>query len=86
MEKLFDTDWSGAALSLQDFSLPMEAFHSLGNLNGDLSEVVQTRLENIYTDVQNRRNLSLGYRDAGFPLCIGGFPELFPVWRESQSS
>lgn len=25
-----------------------------------------------------------GYRDAGFPLRIEGFPELFPVWREPQ--
>lgn len=25
-----------------------------------------------------------GYRDAGFPLRIEGFPELFPVWREPE--
>ncbi|MCU5773203.1 hypothetical protein N5923_14940 [Erwiniaceae bacterium BAC15a-03b] len=25
-----------------------------------------------------------GYRDAGAPLCIEGFPELYPIWREPQ--
>ncbi|PKB89450.1 hypothetical protein A8A01_15150 [Ewingella americana] len=25
-----------------------------------------------------------GYSDAGPPLCISGFPDLFPIWRETQ--
>lgn len=25
-----------------------------------------------------------GFRDAGAPLCIEGFPELYPIWREPQ--
>lgn len=64
--------------------------HIVKNLFGKLNEILDTAKLPCYAECTTFSTRTLvrrfGYRDAGKPLRIEGFPELFPIWREPNTT